>query len=278
MGRKPRIEYYGAIYHIIQGGNDKKPIFKLNKYKKYLLEILSEAKEDYDFRIFAYVIMDNHYHFLIQTLNISISRIMHMINTKYAKFYNHSIGDTGPVFEDRYISILVQDESYLLDLTKYIHNDPVVANICNSMEEYNWSSDLFYRVNIESIVDINQILNMLSFNRLNAIEKYAEFMKKKSLDFETMKSIYEETDIIGTDEFRKFIEGEKKEVFKLDEILRKTCSTQEEFDMIKKGSRIRRLTKYKKRYVKLSRKAGYTYREIGRNIGITGAAARNIIK
>ena len=89
MGRKPRVEYYGAIYHIIQRGNNKKPIFKDERHKNFLLKILSETKEIYDFKIFAYVIMDNHYHFLIRTFNIPISKIMHLINTRYGKYYNY---------------------------------------------------------------------------------------------------------------------------------------------------------------------------------------------
>ena len=70
MGRRPRIEYYGAIYHIIQRGNNRKPIFKRDEDKVYLLEVLSETKEIYDFKVFAYVVMSNHYHFLIQTLKL----------------------------------------------------------------------------------------------------------------------------------------------------------------------------------------------------------------
>ena len=70
MGRRPRIEYYGAIYHIIQRGNNRKPIFKRDEDKVYLLEVLSETKEIYDFKVFAYVVMSKHYHFLIQTLKL----------------------------------------------------------------------------------------------------------------------------------------------------------------------------------------------------------------
>ena len=278
MGRNPRIEYYGAIYHIIQSGNNIKFIFKDEQHKNFLLKILSEVKEIYDFKIFAYVIMENHYHFLMQTLNIPISKIMHMINTRYAKYYNYMTRRTGPVFEDRYISILVQDESYLLNLIRYIHNNPVFSRICSFMEEYKWSSDPFYRINMESIVDIDELLNMLSLNRLEAIKKYVKLMKKEFIDYEIMKNMYEKTIAIGTDEFKKSIKGVGKEDFsRLDEILKISCPSKTEFELIKTGSRKRYLTKYKKKYVELSKCEGYSYNQIGKNIGITGSAVRSIL-
>ncbi len=102
-------------------------MFKSDREKAYLLKILSETKEIFDFKIYAYVIMNNHYHFLVQTFNIPISKIMHRINTRYAKYYNYKTKRTGPVFEDRYTGIPVEDEGYLLTLIRYIHNNPVSA-------------------------------------------------------------------------------------------------------------------------------------------------------
>ncbi|CCQ95126.1 conserved hypothetical protein [[Clostridium] ultunense Esp] len=282
MGRRPRIEYYGAIYHIIQRGNDRLPVFKQDKDKVVLLEILSEAKEIYDFKIYAYAIMNNHYHFLIQTFNIPISTIMHNINTRYAKYYNRKMDRTGPVFEDRYKGILVQDESYFLTLIRYIHNNPVTANICNSMEEYKWSSDVFYRMNIGNMVDIDEFLEFLSSDRKKAIEKYMELMDEEINDYETLKDIYERSTIIGTEEFIRSIEGYKdgknNEKMDLDEILKVACPTEYEFNLIKNGSRKRYLTKYKIKYIELGKKEGYTYYQIGENIGVSRTSVRKILK
>lgn len=282
MGRRPRIEYYGAIYHIIQRGNDRLPVFKQDKDKVVLLEILSEAKEIYDFKIYAYAIMNNHYHFLIQTFNIPISTIMHNINTRYAKYYNRKMDRTGPVFEDRYKGILVQDESYFLTLIRYIHNNPVAANICNSMEEYKWSSDIFYRMNIGNMVDIDELLEMLSWDRKKAIEKYMVLMDEEFKDYETLKDIYEGSAIIGTEEFIRSIGGYKGDKsngkMDLDEILKIACPTEHEFNLIKNGSRKRYLTKYKIKYIELGKKEGYTYGQIGENIGVSGTSVRKMLK
>ncbi|NLJ99521.1 MAG: hypothetical protein GX320_09735 [Tissierellia bacterium] len=279
MGRKSRIEYYGAIYYIIQRGNNRKPIFIEDRDKKNLLEILSETKEIYDFKIYAYVIMDNYYHFLIQTFNIPISKVMHSINTRYAKYYNSSRKRTGPVFKGRYTGILVQDESYILTLTRYIHNNPICEKICTTMENYKWSSDIFYRINMESIVDIDELLNMLSLNRTEAINKYIELMAGNSIDNSAFKDISEKSHIIGTDEFKNTITNlEEKQPLDLDQILEIACPRKEDYRLIKEGSRKRYLTKYKKIYVELGRKAGYTYEQIGNNIGVTRASARLLLK
>lgn len=279
MGRRLRIEYYGAMYHIIQRGYNKEPIFKDREDKSYLLEILSETKEIHDFQIFAYVIMNNHYHFAIRTFNIPISRIMHIINTRYAKYYNSKMDRTGPVFEDRYTGILVQDESYLITLIKYIHNNPVAAKICGSMEEYQWSSDVFYRVNMESIVDIEELLGMLSINRIDAIKKYIELMDEDIGNYQVLKDIYERSPIIGREEFIKSMEvvdGEEEENIELDEILMRACPSVKEYELIKEGSRKRYLTKYKKKYIEEARQIGYSYQRIGKNIGISATSVRKI--
>jgi len=276
--KRLRIEYYGAYYHIIQRGVNKEYIFNDDKDKARLLEIVVETKELYDFKIFAYAIMGNHYHLFIQALNIPISKIMHQINTRYAMYYNKKYEKVGHVFEGRYKGILVQDDSYFVTLVKYIHNNPVAAGICDSMEEYKWSSDMFYRRNIDNIVDIDEFLNMISSNRSKSIEKYIELMEVDNIDQGVLMDLYENSDIIGTDDFIRKIREDKNPRLSLDEILEKVCPSLEEFNLIKSGSRLRDLTKYKKEYINLSRKEGYTYKEIGENIGVTTQSIRYIEK
>lgn len=275
MGRKNRIQYYGAIYYINQRGKEgDRPFFK-DEDKAYLLELINEAKENKDFKIFAYVIMDNCYYLLLQTLNIPISNIMHYINFKYASYYNRKLKRTGAVFNQRYKSTLVQDERFILPIIKYIHRYPVEIGLCATMEEYKWSSDAFYRVNMESVVNIEQVLSMFSPNRLEAIEKYIEYMEKEEKNWEFIKHMCENSFIIGTGEFIRRMEGKNRT--SLEVLLRKSCPTEAEFKLIKKGSRERYLTKYKVEYISLGRREGYTYKEIGEYIGITGAAARGLL-
>ncbi len=279
MARKPRIEYYGAIYHIIHNGNNKEYIFEDEEDKIYLLKVVGEVKEIYDFSIFAYIIMNNHYHFIIRAYNIPISKIMHRINTKYAKYYNAKKQRKGSPFEGRYRSILIQNESYILNLIKYVHNNPVYAGICSSMEEYKWSSDIFYRMNLDNLVDIDGLLDMFSIDRLVAIDKYKELMKEVPEDYLSLKYQYENENIIGINEFKESYKKQDKNVkaIGLDEILKNICSTEEDFKLIKNGSRKRYLTQYKYEYITEARKNGYTNIEIGKNIGISPRAIRLLL-
>ena len=278
MPRINRIEYYGAYYHIIQRGVNQEYIFKAPGDKSYLLEMVSDAKEQFDLKIFAYAIMGNHYHLFIQALNVPISKIMHQINTRYAIYYNKKYEKVGHVFESRYKGILVQDDSYFVTLIKYIHNNPVAAGICDSIEEYKWSSDMFYRRNIDNIVDIDEFLNILSPNRLKAIEKYIELMEEDNIDQENLMDLYENSDIIGAEDFIRKIREEGDSRLSLDEILEKVCPSLEEFNLIKSGSRLRDLTVYKKEYIALAKEAGYSTIEIGENIGVTSQAIQNMMK
>jgi putative transposase len=276
MGRKPRIQYYGAIYHIMQKGKNEEKILLEDEDKSYLLELINEAKETKGFRIFAFLIMDNCYHLLVQALNVPISNIMHYINFKYARYYNRKSKRKGPVFHERYKSALIQDERFLLPILKYIHRYPVKTGLCNSIEEYKWSSHVFYRVNMENVVNIEHILNMFSANRIEAIERYTEYMETEEENWISIKYRFENSPIIGTDKFIMRMQG-KKYKQSLDELLKRCCPTEEEFKLIKNGSRERYLTNYKVEYISLAKREGYTYKEIGENIGITGAAARSLI-
>jgi hypothetical protein len=174
------------------------------------------------------------------------------------------------------ISTLVQDERFLLPIVKYIHKYPVEAGLCSSIEEYKWSSHVFYRVNMENVVNIEDILNTFSANRIEAIKRYTEYMETEEENWKAIKYRLENISIIGTDEFIMEIQG-KKHKQSLDELLKRCCPTEEEFKLIKNGSRERYLTDYKVEYISMAKREGYTYKEIGENIGITGAAARSLI-
>lgn len=279
MARSRRIEYYGAIYHIIHRGNNKSYIFEKNDDKVYLLQVLSDINELFDFHLLAYVIMNNHYHFLIKTHNIPISRIMHRINTRYAKYYNRKYERTGPPFEDRYRGILVQNESYLIRLVKYIHNNPVYANICSHMSGYKWSSDIFYRMNLDNLVKIDGLLDMFSEDRTRAIEIYKEVMDEVE-KYSELREEFETPKIIGTKEFKASIRsedggGKKRD---LDEILRLVCPIKIDYNLIKKGSRKRYLTNFKIKYIEKSIEEGYTTAEIGESLNISVSGINNLLR
>jgi REP element-mobilizing transposase RayT len=114
MGRAWREEYQGGIYHVIARGNNKEYIFKESIDKGYFIKLPKQNTEGMNYRIFGYILMDNHYHILIQTMDKKLQEIMHQINNKYSKYFNYKYKRVGHVFKGRYKSIIVQDERYLL--------------------------------------------------------------------------------------------------------------------------------------------------------------------
>ena len=248
MGRKPRIEYYGAIYHMTHMG--KSDIFKEEEDKLTLLGILGDMKEVFDFKLIAYCILDNQYNLLIKAYNIPISKIMHGINMNYARSYNSRYKKIGSPFKGRYKALIVSEGNGLLNTAKEIHCLPVFLKLADTIGEYKWSSDVFYRLNLESIVDIDYILNVLSIERNIGLEKYKELMSSSEK-----------------------LEDNKAKL-DLDDILHDICTNNVDFDLIKSGSKKSYLMKYKLEYIKASKQLGFTCLEIGENIGITERAVR----
>jgi putative transposase len=140
MARPLRIEFENALYHITARGFEKKTIFQNVSDRKKFLYYLKENLERYNVILYAYVLMDNHYHLLIETLLPNLNRFMHDLNTSYSVYYNRHINRVGPLFQGRYKSFLVDKESYLLELSRYIHLNPMRSGYVATAEKYPWSS------------------------------------------------------------------------------------------------------------------------------------------
>ena len=225
------------------------------------------------YRIFGYVLMDNHYHILIQTMDKKLQEIMHQINNKYSKYFNAKYKRVGHVFQGRYKSIIVQDERYLIGVLRYIHQNPIKANICQTVEEYKWSSDAFYRRGLKGFVNTDILLSMLDNNKKEAVCKYKVLMSEKE------ETDYENEKVIGDEAYQlmSFSKRKKEERQRLDEILIETGVSIEDYALIKSGSRKRKLTKYKLEYARAALALRYTYKEIAQNISITESSVKDMI-
>lgn len=178
MARKQRIEFEGAFYHIITRGNQKQKIFKdKDDFLKYL-EILFECKKLYNYLLYSYVLMSNHVHLLIETLEIPLSKILQGVNQRYTMYFNKKYKTVGHVFQGRYKAILCDKDEYLLSLIKYIHLNPVRAKIGRTPNEYQWSSHHCYTKESgkEGIVNTDQVLRMFSENKAKARKLYRAYM------------------------------------------------------------------------------------------------------
>jgi REP-associated tyrosine transposase len=177
MARKPRIEFEGAFYHVITRGNQRQKIFRDKEdFGKYL-ELLSRYKDLYKYRLYAYVLMNNHVHLLVETGQTPLSKILQGINQSYTGRFNRKYGTVGHLFQGRYKAILCDRDSYLLSLVKYIHLNPVRARLVKTPEEYQWSSHRTYiKPSGKSIVDEDQVLRLFSEDKGMARKLYGEYV------------------------------------------------------------------------------------------------------
>jgi len=144
MARPLRISYPGAFYHITSRGNEQKNIFKSNRDREKFLDYLESATRRYDAVIHAYCLMDNHYHLLLETPSGNLSRIMAHINSAYTLYFNSKRKRFGHLFQGRYKAILIEADEYAKELSRYIHLNPVRANLAETPEQYEWSSYCYY--------------------------------------------------------------------------------------------------------------------------------------
>lgn len=230
MGRKPRVEYAGAIYHVIQRGNNREYIFERDSDKHFLLREIENRKVGTGFLLYGYVIMGNHYHLVLQSGEQPLSKVMHFINGSFGRYYISNCGRTGHVFEGRYKAIPVQNERYLLAVLRYVHRNPVRAGICRRAPNYLWSSDKFYRSNQKGFVDIDLLLDMLSTNRERAINQYIAFMEQED------KVDYEQLEALGDETFALKLQPPKEEPARknLDQILKDTGISPADYELVKK--------------------------------------------
>jgi putative transposase len=144
MSRPLRIEYPGAWYHVMNRGRRGEEIFTERNDYRLFIELLQESAELFNIKIAAYCLMPNHYHLLLHTPDGNLSRGMRQINGIYAQRFNRVHRYDGQLFRGRYKSILVEVDSYLLQLVRYIHKNPLRAGICDELNNYEWSSHRGY--------------------------------------------------------------------------------------------------------------------------------------
>lgn len=147
MSRKHRIWYPGAMYHITARGNKRAAIFKIKQDYEMYLTLLDEVRNKYPFQLHAYCLMTNHLHLQIETIRDHIQYIMKDLHSRYAIYLNKRLKTDGHVFQGRYGAQLIQDDSYFLEVSRYIHRNPLEAKMVKRAEAYPWSSYASYIFN-----------------------------------------------------------------------------------------------------------------------------------
>lgn len=178
MARPLRIEYAGALYHVTSRGDGQEDIYREDADRVAFLGVIGDVCERFNWVMHAYCLMDNHYHLLVETPNANLAKGMRQLNGVYTQTFNRTHARVGHVFQGRYKAILVQKETYLLELARYIVLNPVRARMVRSAKDWSWSS---YRATAGQVegtgwLHIDWILSTFGRRKRSAIEQYREFV------------------------------------------------------------------------------------------------------
>jgi len=179
MSRPLRIEYDGAVYHVTSRGNEKKPVFKDDHDRDVFLNTLQHVNKRYNWICHAYCLMTNHYHLLIETPEGNLSLGMRQLNGVYTQLFNKYHGRNGHLFQGRYKAILIQKDSHLLEVCRYVVLNPVRVRMVEAPEAWKWSSYLATagKAKPYPCLTTEWMLGQFSRKRGKAESEYRQFVK-----------------------------------------------------------------------------------------------------
>jgi putative transposase len=180
MARPIRIEYAGALYHVTSRGDRREDIYLSDEDRNDWLSVLDQTCKRFNWVIHAYCQMSNHYHLLVETIEGNLSKGMRQLNGVYTQRFNRRHNQVGHLFQGRYKAILVQQDSYLLALSRYIVLNPlrVKAKMVENLEDWSWSSypAVMGITSSPEWLDTDWLLSQFGKQRKSARRKYCEFI------------------------------------------------------------------------------------------------------
>ena len=180
MARPLRIEYPGAYYHVMNRGLARSNIFLDDNDRQRFLGLIGETSKLWKVEVYAYCLMANHYHLLVQTPGGGLSRAMRHLDGVYTQRFNRAHRRDGPLLRGRYRAILIDAEEYLMAVARYIHHNPVDAGVVSDIGQYRWSSHYGYLNKREAPEWLNTDSILSRFGRgRSALIEYQSFMHSK---------------------------------------------------------------------------------------------------
>lgn len=251
MPRTARKKSLTGIYHIVIKGNDRQIIFEERAdYKKYI-RILKWYKDECHFKLFAYCLMSNHVHLIIQVTDTSLETIFRKINTRYALWFNAKYQRSGHVQDGRFYSEPIENANYLRNAIRYIHNNPAKAGLEQAPGlSYHWSSIHEYISNANRLVDTNYIYSLFSYNELIENDDLAE-----------------QSNFIDIDKFRVRITDDTA-----IEIIKKECSCANIAEFASFSPEMQNA------YIRKLHEMGISIRQLNRLTGISRGALQKIFR
>ena len=182
MSRPLRIQYPDAWYHVMNRGRRGEKIFVTKEDYWSFVNLLEELNEVFNVNISAYCLMANHYHLLIQTPDANLSRSMRHLNGVYTQRFNKRHGCDGQLFRGRYKSIVVESDSYALELIRYIHRNPLETGLVDNLKKYQWNTHKIYLSNANKWKWLHKdyILKLFSKSKPESIRLYKQFVLKET--------------------------------------------------------------------------------------------------
>jgi len=202
MTRPLRIEFSGALYHVTSRGDRQEDIYLDDEDRTAYLDILKKVCERFNWVVHGYCLMSNHYHLLIETPDSNLSQGMRQLNGVYTQSFNRRHKRVGHVYQGRFKAILVQKETYLLELSRYIVLNPVRAEMVRSAKDWPWSS---YRATAgltepADFLHVDWILSVFAKRKTLASQRYRAFVtegKKQPKPWSALKNQV----FLGSDDF-----------------------------------------------------------------------------
>ena len=275
MARPLRIEFAGALYHVTARGNARGDIYTHDDEREKYLELLGNACKRFDWYCHAYCLMSNHYHLLIETNAPTLSKGVKYLNGTYTQYFNRRNKRVGHVFQGRYKAVLVQKESYLLELARYIVLNPVRARMVRQTIDWPWSS---YRATAgygqdHAPLTTDWLLSAFATNKKEAQMRYRCFVqqgKNQPSPWELLKNqIY-----LGSDQFVEDMQSRINSKQSLLDIPRK-----------QKQSPVKPLSYYEQRYSQRNEAMAYAYlsrhytlAEVGKWFNVSYATVSRAVK
>jgi putative transposase len=203
MPRRLRIHVPAGVYHVTLRGNHREPIFFAHGDRSLFNVIVARALQKFEARLHAYCWMTNHVHLVMQAGKEPISRPMHDIAAEFARAMQLKLQTTGHFFERRYHAVLVDTDSYLLELVRYVHRNPVDAGLASNLDDYAWTSHHNYLgTRHDSWVTTSLVSDMFALDRARAIKAYRTFVDAQdAAAWQPSQFMAADAAVMGNEEF-----------------------------------------------------------------------------
>ncbi len=225
MPRKARRKSLSGLYHIMLRGSNRQTIFERDDDKYRFLSTLKNYSDASKFSLCGYCLMDNHVHLLMQELEDDISTAIKRISSSYVFWYNKRYERCGHLFQERFKSEVVEGDNYVRTVLRYIHQNPVKANLCKNVADYEWTSYNEY-LKEPTIVETDLCLNLFASEKSRALKLFVKYMNEDNddncieydefirlTDAEVREKLYE-FGVTNTNELQQFNRDKRNEILK----------------------------------------------------------------